>query len=172
MSHIETNTASDSETCLMCGSDAVSTTWVNHEFDYKSAEGMVVLSANVPVIECGTCGEQYFAQGAEEIRHEAVCEFLGRLTPKAIVELRKKLGMSQAQLAEHTGIGIASIKRWETGVLIQSAAMDKQLRALKATLPVIEVKQWVPVFRTEIRSSVRERAKSFSLRPQRCLEAA
>lgn len=162
------------ETCVICGSENAKLQMVHHEFDYKCGNKLEVLTAYVPVVECGECEEAYFGQGAEEIKHEAVCNFLGRLTPKAIIELRGKLGMSQAQLAAHTGIGTASIKRWETGLVIQGAAMDKQLRDLDPTLATTKKVSWTATFRTDIPESVRERARSFSLRPNytRQLEAA
>lgn len=153
------------ETCVICGSENAKMQMVHHEFDYKCGNQSEVLTAYVPVVECGDCEEAYFGQGAEEIKHEAVCNFLGRLTPKAIVELRGKLGMSQAQLAEHTGMGTASIKRWETGLVIQGAAFDKQLRELSQTSDAAPRSPWAATFRTQISDSVRERAQSFSLRP-------
>ncbi|MDQ2091063.1 type II TA system antitoxin MqsA family protein [Marimonas arenosa] len=161
-------------TCAICGHEGAKITMVDHEFDFKNGNKMHVLSASVPVVECDQCEEAYFAEGAEEIKHEAVCDFLGRLTPRAIVELRGKLNMSQAQLAKHTGIGIASIKRWEAGLVIQNAALDKQLRALEPRTEANPQRVWNPTFRTTISASAHERARNFSLRPNsnRQLEAA
>jgi transcriptional regulator with XRE-family HTH domain len=51
----------------------------------------------------------------------------GLLTSSEIKSLRTGLGWSQVELATRTGIGIASIKRWELGK-IQDEAMDKLLR--------------------------------------------
>ena len=53
------------------------------------------------------------------------------LTGEDIIEGRKKLNLTQAALAKRMNVGIASIKRWESG-LIQSKSMDQALRiALK-----------------------------------------
>jgi len=49
------------------------------------------------------------------------------LTGKEIREGRKRLNLTQDALAKRMTVGIASIKRWEGG-LIQSKAMDKALR--------------------------------------------
>jgi len=49
------------------------------------------------------------------------------LTGKEIREGRKRLNLTQDALAKRMSVGIASIKRWEGG-LIQSKAMDKALR--------------------------------------------
>jgi putative zinc finger/helix-turn-helix YgiT family protein len=49
------------------------------------------------------------------------------LTGEQIVEGRKKLKWTQEELAKAANVGIASIKRWETGQ-IQTKAMDDVLR--------------------------------------------
>jgi len=49
------------------------------------------------------------------------------LTGDEIRSLRKSRGLSQQNLAELMNVGVASIKRWETG-LIQSKSMDHALR--------------------------------------------
>lgn len=51
----------------------------------------------------------------------------GLLTGAEIVEGRKKRGWSQEELARSMNVGIASVKRWETGQ-IQTRAMDDTLR--------------------------------------------
>jgi putative zinc finger/helix-turn-helix YgiT family protein len=52
---------------------------------------------------------------------------VGLLTGDKIKSLRTSRGRTQQQLAEYMNIGVASVKRWETG-LIQSKAMDRALR--------------------------------------------
>jgi putative zinc finger/helix-turn-helix YgiT family protein len=52
---------------------------------------------------------------------------VGLLTGKEIKTLRKERGVTQQELADRLKIGVASIKRWETG-LIQSKSMDQALR--------------------------------------------
>jgi transcriptional regulator with XRE-family HTH domain len=47
------------------------------------------------------------------------------------VGLRHDLGLSQTELARLTGFGEASIKRWESGVLIQNISSDRFLRLLR-----------------------------------------
>ena len=159
-----TNTQ-DLHTCAICGSVAAIRTMTDHEFDYRTGNKLVTLSVCVPVMECSECDEAYFGDGAEEIKHEAVCTFLGRLTPRAIVEIRESFGMSQAQLAAHTGIGVASIKRWETGLVVQGAALDRQLRNLEPVIDQNTGSPWASSFRTPISEATKRRAKTFSLRP-------
>jgi putative zinc finger/helix-turn-helix YgiT family protein len=49
------------------------------------------------------------------------------LTGEEIRNLRKVRRLTQQQLADQMNVGIASIKRWETGT-VQSASMDRALR--------------------------------------------
>lgn len=51
----------------------------------------------------------------------------GLLTGEEIKEGRKRLGLSQKDLADIMSVGIASVKRWEAGI-IQSQSMDHILR--------------------------------------------
>ena len=122
------------ETCALCGSVAVTTVMTDDEFDYRRGGKVITLTASVPVIECSACDETYFGEGAEKLKHKAVCNYLGRLEPGEIVQLRQRLDISQARLAAKTGIGIASIKRWETGLVVQNAASDLQLRNLESII--------------------------------------
>ena len=52
----------------------------------------------------------------------------GLLTGAEIKSMRKARGLSQQDLAKLMDVGIASLKRWETG-LIQSKSMDRILRS-------------------------------------------
>jgi putative zinc finger/helix-turn-helix YgiT family protein len=53
---------------------------------------------------------------------------VGLLTGREIREKREELGISQERLAKMASIGIASIKRWENGI-IQTKSMDAALRS-------------------------------------------
>ena len=59
---------------------------------------------------------------------EAYRKAKGLLTSEEIKSGRKRLGLTQKNLADLLSVGIASIKRWETGI-IQSQSMDRILRA-------------------------------------------
>lgn len=114
--------------CFDCGGVAVRRSMVTQEFEYASRTGVVLLEARVPVWTCSVCGEATTDWEAEDLRHEVVCRHLGVLTPGQIRELRERNDLTQAGLAELTGFGEASIKRWESGALIQNEAADRLLR--------------------------------------------
>ncbi len=93
-------------------------------------ETITVHVERVPIRECDVCGESFSGPDTAAIRHEAICRHQGLLTPCQIKELRETLGMTQAELARITGIGEATISRWERGRLLQNKAMDRLLRLL------------------------------------------
>lgn len=168
MSNVTERPATQGEACALCESNAATPVRKKQQFAYRDGAKEVLLIAEVPVWSCAACGEEYTGEGAEEAQHEAVCHYLGRLTPADIKALRQRHGLSQAELAEKTGIGIASIKRWEGGTVIQNASLDAQLRAQDTK---VEPKaRPTPQFKTEFTTERLQRASRFRLRP--CVAAA
>lgn len=55
---------------------------------------------------------------------ETYRQLAGILTVEEIKEARKRLRMSQREFAEYLGVGEASVKRWETGVLPDKSSSD------------------------------------------------
>ena len=80
---------------------------------------------------CPTCGLEAgtLAQGADiqKAMADAYRKKVGLMSGKEIIEGRKKQHLTQEALADRMKVGIASIKRWEGGI-IQSKSMDKMLR--------------------------------------------
>ena len=155
-----------SATCALCGAEGGTRSVQAQQFAYREGAQEILLVAEVPVISCAHCGETYTGDGAEEAQHDAVCRYLGRLTPEEIRALRDRLGLSQAKLAERTGIGIASIKRWESGALIQNASLDARLRMFDDEAARQPSTRPTPRFRTELRQEMFDAARLFTLRPQ------
>jgi putative zinc finger/helix-turn-helix YgiT family protein len=161
--------------CDQCGAHDVRMSSKDDRFFYGEGPDAVELTAPVPVWTCGRCEFAYTDSDAEEARHEAVCNHLRVLPPAKIRSIRKSYALTQAEFARLTGFGIASIKRWESGALIQSHAANRLLRLLledrsiirklramddKASPPAL-----TPVFRTVISSEMRVQARNFVLRP-------
>ena len=159
--------------CAVCGEKNGRTQFQDVHFNYGKGDAQVSLTANVPVDFCSECGEEVLGDGAEELRHEAVCKYLGVQTPREIHSLRKFLGMSREQLAEVTGIGSASVARWESGTHIQNVALDRYLRLLSkpGVLPILlglveegETEAVRPRFQClQINSAILKSAARFSL---------
>ena len=117
--------------CPQCDSTDVNQRQEHETFRYGSADEAVELEATVTVLRCQNCGLEYTDDTAEDARHEAVCRHLGILTPREMKSLRSKLGLSRMDFSQLTGIGTASLARWESGNLIQNAAADNLLFLLQ-----------------------------------------
>jgi putative zinc finger/helix-turn-helix YgiT family protein len=80
---------------------------------------------------CPQCGVEAddlnFAAANQKVLSDAYRRAAGLLTGEQIVVGRRKLNWTQEDLARAANVGIASIKRWETGQ-IQTSAMDDVLR--------------------------------------------
>lgn len=165
--HLETRS------CPVCEEGTARLSVETQEFEYGEGDDAVTLEARVPVWTCDACGEQFADWRGEDARHGAVCDHLGRLRPVAVQAIRQRQGLSQEQFATLTGIGIASIKRWESGSLIQGEAFDRYLRLIENPMVFAELQREVfaksdvrePTFRTQIPLQVREQSRVFVLRP-------
>ena len=80
---------------------------------------------------CPVCGIEVGSIEQASITQRAISDAyrktVGLLTSEEIREGRKRLDLTQDDLAQHMCVGIASIKRWEGGI-IQTKSMDHALR--------------------------------------------
>ena len=116
--------------CPECGESAVTTKMTPHTFDYGHGENAVPIAADLPLRVCGHCAFEYYDKAGQEARHAAVCRHFGVLTPAEIRQLRERHELSRAEFADLTGLGEATIARWERGALIQNVGNDRFLRLL------------------------------------------
>jgi len=160
--------------CDFCGKLSAEVTIQRQKFLYGSGGTQVELEAEVPVQTCDACGEQSTGYGAEERRHDAVCRYLNRLTPREVRGIREAYNLTQEEFSKLTGFGSASIKRWETGANIQNESADPFLRLFAypdnlARLGKDNVHSSSAgqqhKFRNEIPETTRQDAKVFQLRP-------
>ena len=104
-------------------------------FMYGVGEDEAELSAEIPLYTCSSndCGFEYMDDEGDMLEHEAVCKYLGILTPSEITKIRQEdLGLnSMGELADLTGLGPASIQRWESGSSTQSKSNDMKLRMVR-----------------------------------------
>jgi putative zinc finger/helix-turn-helix YgiT family protein len=115
--------------CPECGKKEVRratlrhTSLIRHESRLYEVE---VPALRVP--KCEACGELVFDNDADEQIAQALRHHLGLLPAGQIRANREQLHLSQRELAEHLGVAVETISRWETGALTQSRAMDRYLR--------------------------------------------
>jgi putative zinc finger/helix-turn-helix YgiT family protein len=126
----ETNPKGVGSLCECCGSNSADLDLVSSKFEYKHGQKVVPIEVQLPVYSCSECGFEYTSEESEVIKHIAICKYLNLLEPSQIVSLRKKHNFSISKLSSISGIGTASISRWEAGSLHQSKANDNYLRLL------------------------------------------
>ena len=129
---MQADTKKQMQRCPNCGHAPLRHETVTDCFEYTGdGEAPITVEAqNVPVDVCENCGERYFGPAAAKVQHAAVCRALGLLTPEEIQAIRERLGPTQADFAQLTGIGEATISRWERGRMLPNRAMDRYLRLL------------------------------------------
>ena len=116
--------------CPQCGIGRVTTSQHRHTFTYGSEESAVELTVDAPLLRCTSCGFEYLDEEAEKLKHEAVCRHFGVLSPAEIRGIREDHQMTRAWFAEVTGLGEASLNRWENGLTIQTQGNDRYIRLL------------------------------------------
>jgi putative zinc finger/helix-turn-helix YgiT family protein len=126
--------AAQSSRCPTCNAGWLHDKVITERFEFEvDGKTKTVVAENVPVSECDNpeCRERLSGPEAARIRHEAICRTFGLLTPRDIQAIRERLGLSQERFAQQTGIGVATISRWERGRLLQNRAMDNYLRLVE-----------------------------------------
>ncbi len=120
------------ERCANCGHTPLRDETVTDRFEYRVDDNEVITveAQDVPVEACPQCGEQFFGPAAVRAQHAAVCQALGLLSPQEIQAIRERFGPTQTEFGRLTGIGEATISRWERGRLLPSRALDRYLRLL------------------------------------------
>ena len=124
-----TDRAHPPPTCFECDAP-VRTEWRDHTFTYGADESAIELTVSVPIETCGECGSGFLGHEAERLMHEAVCIHRGVLTPREVRTVRERHGLSRAAFAEVSGLGEATLHRWENGIHLQNRANDRYLRLL------------------------------------------
>jgi len=91
------------------------------------------LEVDALAMRCGSCGFEIAAPGNLETLRLATMDAYrqrhGLLTSADIVNRRNAMGMSQRAFADHVGVGVASLQRWEKGLLVQDKGSDLLMRA-------------------------------------------
>lgn len=165
--------------CAQCGAETIDTIQHRHTFRYGAGESAAELTVDLPVRRCATCGFEFLDRESEKIKLEAICEHLGILSPSGIRRIREHYGMTQAEFAEITGLGTATLVRWESGSMNHTRAYDRYMRLLEDRRTMDELRRLVEPSAPasdrpktvhspwrELREPGRRRGTGFSLRPK------
>ncbi len=127
--------------CPDCGQRTLQPAIISHESSIRY-EGRLhsIALVDLRVPQCDRCGSIVFDNDADAQIQSAFHDQLGLLRSTDIREGRRRLALSQVEMASHIGVAPETLSRWETGAMIQSAAMDKLLRVY---FDVPEAKQYL-----------------------------
>jgi putative zinc finger/helix-turn-helix YgiT family protein len=115
--------------CPECGKKEVWPATLRHTSQTKHDGRLYTIEVpRLRVPRCRACGELVFDNEADEQIAQALREQLGLLSGEQIRSNRQELGLSQREMAEHLGVAVETISRWENGALTQTRAMDRYLR--------------------------------------------
>lgn len=125
----QTNTHETCE-CPACDETGVHFTMEELSFPYGTAPNTVNLKILAKIGKCNACGFAFQHNSTETAKVNAICEHLNRFCPAEVKSIRNQTNLSQDDFAKLSGFGAASIRRWETGALIQSESADNLLLLL------------------------------------------
>lgn len=114
--------------CFFCDSTQITTRLEPHAWKHGVGEDAITLRVDLPVHRCNNCGQDFVSPEGETLQHEAVCRHFGVLTPAEIRQVRQRRAGSRREFARCTGLGEATLQRWERGAIIQNLANDNFLR--------------------------------------------
>ena len=155
------------EACSMCETPGLKTELVRNPFICGVGDDAAELVVDIPVHTCSRCQRSYTGKAAGIIEHEAVCRHLGLLTPSEIKDIRtSRDNMSQAAFAELTGLGEATIARWERGDVMQNRGNDRFLRMVQRDEGWRLLLQVVALGQGESAMAARRAAQTRTVRPE------
>jgi len=133
------------DSCPLCGGGRLCEKVIEESFNYKRHALTV---SDYRVLECPACGEAVVvkesARRAEKMLRDFGRQVDGLLTAADIKRIRRKLHLTQEQMATVLGGGLKGFARYENGQVVQSRAMDNLLRILDRFPESLAVLSGVP----------------------------
>ena len=128
--------------CPVCGVGTLKKEVGSKTFEYKDETTII---PNYITYKCHECGEAIVDKGTLKESGRILKDFKrkveGLLTAEEIKNIRRKLNLTQEEMAEILGGGLKSFTRYESSHVCQSRGMDNLLRILDSypfTLNVIQ----------------------------------
>ncbi|MET3715357.1 type II toxin-antitoxin system MqsA family antitoxin [Pseudomonas sp. PvP001] len=116
------------EICPLCGEGSLHEAGRNRKVEHQGVVGLVYTKASV----CDSCGCAQASSAQVRDNQRAMTAFQkqaeGRLTGLEMREVRKKIGLTQAQASFMFGGGPNSFAKYEADDVAQSEAMDNLVR--------------------------------------------
>ncbi len=115
--------------CRTCSKREVSPVTVDYSVEMEH-DGRAY-SLRIPdfvLLECASCHTRLLTDEGHKLITEALREQAGLMTPEEIKDQRRRMDLTQEDLARHLKVAKETVSRWETGGQIQQRAMDVLLR--------------------------------------------
>lgn len=116
--------------CPMCANKDQTKSMEKDSFQYGE-DASVMIEVEIPVYTCNECNLQYTTYEACDLRHNAVCKYLGVLNPREITEIREANKADVETFANTLRIDKVLLEKYERGALIQGVVLDNCLRLLR-----------------------------------------
>lgn len=116
--------------CAQSGQRAVALATVPRyetQFAHDGRSYAVIVPGLVAPV-CGNCGQGVIDDAADLEIGTAFRRAAGLLTPDEMLAHRRRLRLTQSDLADALGICVSTLCRWETGAQIQQRSLDRFLR--------------------------------------------
>lgn len=140
-------------TCLECGGILRTR---RELVPFEKPIGLPGVRVNTFVARCPKCGAFEVMLPNLEGLHQAITRMLvaktARLAPPEIRFLRKVLGWSAADFAEHMGTSAETVSRWETGAMPIGPQADRLLRLMVMTRDPVANYRRLDLFKTVTRA--------------------
>jgi len=121
--------------CPRCGANMKTS---RENYLYRESGLKNVTLSGIEVSRCMKCGDHEAIIPRIEQLHQVIAATLARkaprLTPEEIRFLRKSLGWSGADFAQHMGVAAETVSRWENGSTAMGPAAERLLRLAALTL--------------------------------------
>jgi len=115
--------------CSICGKEALDNRRGKYSFDPPpNIPGGAIVIDNAQWEECTACGERIASIELEEALERERYRRLGLLTPEEILQIRKRVGLTQTEMAEILDVGEKTYARWEAGHSLQNMSSDNLIR--------------------------------------------
>jgi putative transcriptional regulator len=115
--------------CARCGKPMKT---ARENYLYRESGLTNVTLVGVEVSRCPNCGEHEAVIPKIEQLHRVLAAAIARKTPRLIPEeirfLRKSLGWSGGDFAQHIGVSVETVSRWENGSAAMGPAAERLLR--------------------------------------------
>ena len=117
--------------CPVCGKGALAAATVKRVFDHGVGEAMVTAAAMIDVLSCAACGAEIDTTKSLTQMEDAGRRASGMLVGDDFRQFRQRLGLSLRDMSRLTGIGTATLHRWELGRLRPNRSLDLLMRLLR-----------------------------------------